>query len=120
MQSIFNYDIPDEIRGWMNNIGCAVTICDRQGEILYMNDRARDTFSKHGDLIGRNLFKCHSDRSCEMIKHMLASGDTNAYTIEKNGIRKLIYQTPWRKEGQIAGMVEISIVLPEEMPHYRR
>ena len=51
---------------------------------------------------------------------MLATGESNAYTISKNGVRKMIYQTPWRRDGQIAGMVEISMVIPEEMPHYVR
>lgn len=118
------YEVPAEVAGWMNAIGCAVTICDRDGVVLYMNDRSRETFAKHGEMVGRNLFGCHSERSQAMIRHMLATGDTNAYTIEKDTpegkVRKLIYQTPWRKEGEIAGMAEISIVLPADMPHYIR
>ncbi len=115
------YEVPAELAGWMNMIGCAVTICDTEAVILYMNDRSRQTFAKHGDIIGHNLFGCHSERSQQMIRHMLATGDTNAYTIEKGGIRKLIYQTPWRDaDGVIAGMAEISIPLPADMPHYNR
>lgn len=113
--------VPSEVAGWMNIIGCAVTICDTEGVVLYMNQKARDTFAKHGDMIGRNLFGCHSERSAQMIRHMLSTGDTNAYTIEKQGIKKLIYQTPWRDaDGKIAGMAEISIPLPSDMPHYVR
>jgi len=49
---------------------------------------------------------------------MLAEGSSNAYTIEKAGQRKLIYQTPWYDEGgTVAGLVEYSIVLPTDMPH---
>lgn len=108
-----DYEVPAEVAGWMNMIGCAVTICDCNGVILYMNDLSRKTFARHGDMIGKNLFSCHSERSQQMIRHMLATGDTNAYTIEKGGIRKLIYQTPWRDStGWIAGMAEISIPLP--------
>ena len=114
------YEVPAETAGWMNSIGCAVTICDTEGVILYMNDKSRETFAKHGDIIGKNLFGCHSERSQQMIRHMLATGETNAYTIEKKGVRKLIYQTPWRRDGEIAGMAEISIPLPPEMPHYIR
>lgn len=51
---------------------------------------------------------------------MLATGGSNAYTITKAGQRKMIYQTPWRADGHIAGMVEISMVIPDEMPHYDR
>ncbi|MBR5611017.1 MAG: hypothetical protein IKW65_05805 [Bacteroidales bacterium] len=45
--------------------------------------------------------------------------DTND-TISKKGLRKMIYQTVWRQDGKVAGLVEFSIVLPEEMPHYDR
>lgn len=105
---------------WANEVDCAVTVCDTEGVILYMNEKARATFAKHGDLIGRNLFDCHSERSREMIRRMLASGGTNAYTIEKQGVRKMIYQTAWKKHGEVRGLVEISMEIPREMPHYIR
>ncbi len=105
---------------WAWGMECAVTVCDREGKILYMNERSRETFARHGDIIGHDLFSYHPPRAQEMIRHMLATGDTNAYTISKQGRRKLIFQTPWRKEGEIAGLVELSIVLPEGMPHYDR
>ena len=115
-----DFRMPDEVADWVKCIGCAVTICDKEGVILYMNDLARSTFARHGDLIGHNLFGCHSERSQQMIRHMLATGDTNAYTITKGDIQKLIFQTPWRRNGEIAGMAEISIPLPASMPHYDR
>ena len=105
---------------WAEGLNCAVTVCDTDGVILYMNEKARATFAKHGDLTGRNLFGCHSERSREMIHRMLASGGTNAYTIEKQGVRKMIYQTAWKENGEIRGLVEISMEIPPEMPHYIR
>lgn len=105
---------------WAEEMNCAVTVCDADGIILYMNQKARITFASHGDLIGKNLFPCHSEASREKIRHMLATGESNAYTISKLGQRKMIYQTPWRVDGKIAGMVEISMVIPEDMPHYVR
>lgn len=36
-------------------MNCAVTVCDTQGIILYMNEKACRTFAGHGNLIGRNL-----------------------------------------------------------------
>lgn len=114
------YDMPAEAANWAKCVGCAITICDAQGTILYMNDLSRHTFAKHGPMVGRNLFDCHSERSQQMIRHMMATGTTNAYTITKGGIKKLIYQTPWRRDGEVGGMVEISIPLPATMPHYDR
>jgi len=50
----------------------------------------------------------------------MQTGESNTYTVEKNGVKKLIYQTPWFEDGKVAGMVEFSIVLPTEIPHYVR
>lgn len=105
---------------WAEEMNCAVTVCDAEGIILFMNKKSRETFSKHGDLIGKNLFDCHSESSREKIRHMLRTGESNSYTISKHGQRKMIYQTPWRRDGKIAGMVEISMVIPDSMPHYDR
>ena len=41
---------------------------------------------------------CHNERSKGIIARILEKGDTNAYTIEKKGIRKMIYQTAWRRD----------------------
>ena len=39
---------------WADEMNCAVTVCDTQGIILYMNEKACRTFAGHGNLIGRN------------------------------------------------------------------
>lgn len=75
---------------------------------------------KHGNLIGKNLYECHSEKSKEIIRHLLATGGSNAYTIEKQGVHKVIYQTAWKKDGKVAGIVEISMITPADMPHYVR
>jgi hypothetical protein len=51
---------------------------------------------------------------------MLAAGEKNIYTIEKNGVRKLIYQSPWFSNGSYAGFVELALEIPWEMPHFIR
>ena len=105
---------------WAKEMNCAVTVCDTEGNILYMNNKSCNTFAKYGDLIGKNLFDCHSPKSIEKIKDMLANGGSNCYTIEKNGIKKMIYQTAWKEDDIVKGLVEISMELPGEMPHYIR
>jgi DUF438 domain-containing protein len=108
--------IPD----WAKEMNCAITVCDKEGVILYMNDKAKETFASHGDLIGKNLIPCHNERSRGIIKELLESGGSNAYTISKNGLRKMIYQTAWKENGNVSGLVEISMVISEDMPHYVR
>lgn len=105
---------------WAKEMNCAVTACDTKGVILFMNDKAYQTFAKHGNLIGKNLFDCHNPLSQEKIRELLETGGSNAYTIEKNGIRKMIYQTAWFNAGTVGGLVEISMELPGGMPHYVR
>ena len=111
------------MENWSNELPfVAITVCDKDGKILDMNQRSQMTFAKSGgkDLIGKSLFDCHPQRAQEMIKHLMNSQETNTYTIEKEGVKKLIYQTPWYQDGEFAGLVEMSIIIPNDIPHYKR
>ncbi len=107
---------------WIKNFPGAVTVCDREGIVLEMNDKAIVTFEKDGgaSLIGTNLFGCHSAASQAKLHEMIASEQPNIYTIEKNGVKKLIYQAPWYTDGVFSGLVELSIEIPFDMPHFVR
>jgi len=107
---------------WVTEFPGAVTVCAEDGTILEMNDRAAETFKKHGGraLIGKNLLDCHSDASRDIIRGLLASHEKNVYTIEKKGVKKLIYQSPWFQDGEFRGLVELSLELPAELPHFIR
>ncbi len=105
---------------WAQEMNCAVTVCDTEGIILFMNEKACNTFAKYGSLIGKNLLNCHNPASVEKIRELLATGGSNSYTIEKNGVHKMIYQTAWKKNGTVAGLVEISMEIPSELPHHIR
>ena len=99
----------------------AVTICDKEGKILEMNDKSVKTFIKDGkSIIGKSLLDCHPEQARSKLTAMLENHNTNAYTISKNGIKKLIYQMPWFSEGEFAGYIELSMEIPEEMPHFVR
>lgn len=111
--------LPPEAQ-WAESLECAITVCDSDAKIIFMNERSRQTFSRHGDIIGQDLLQYHPPRAQEMIRHMLATGESNHYTIAKAGVKKIVHQVPWHKNGQIAGLVEITFVIPEDMPHYVR
>lgn len=116
-------DITAMLPDWAMGMNCAITVCDKDCRIIYMNEKSRQTFAARGgaSLIGHNLMGYHNERSQSIIRHMLATGESNCYTISKQGQRKMIYQSPWRDEtGNVAGLVEISMVIPDEMPHYDR
>lgn len=107
---------------WFKEIDSAVTICDPQGIVLYMNDKAVKTFEKYGgaSLIGQSLLDCHPEPARSKLLGLLKTQGKNAYTIEKQGLKKLIYQAPWFKDGQYGGMVELSLEISIEMTHYVR
>jgi DUF438 domain-containing protein len=107
---------------WAKELPFAITIADKEGKILEMNDRSVKTFEKYGGakLIGENLHSCHPGESGIKLAALLKSGKTNCYTIEKNGIRKMIYQSPWFENGEYMGFIELSLELPAEIPHFIR
>jgi len=107
---------------WFKNFPGAITVCDDQGIILEMNDRAAESFADDGgyELIGKNLMACHNARSRRMIQDMLSRHEKNVYTIQKKGKKKLIYQTPWFEGDRFGGLVELSLEIPEDLPHFNR
>lgn len=107
---------------WAGELGVAITVSDTTGKIVYMNDRSASTFARYGgrDLEGKNLRDCHLPVSWDKILEIMNSGRANCYTIEKEGVRKLIYQAPWRHNGEIAGLVELSMEIPLIMNHFVR
>lgn len=115
--------VMDNVPDWAFRMNCAVTVADADCNIIYMNERSRQTFANRGGaaLIGHNLMDYHNDNSKAIIRRLLAEGGTNAYTIEKDGVKKMIYQSAWfDSRGDVAGLVEISMVIPTDLPHYVR
>lgn len=109
-------------QNWFNEVLFAITVCDEKGIVLEMNEKSALTFSKDGGktLIGKSLLDCHSPKSREQIMEMMQSEKVNIYTIEKNGQKKLIYQCPWYVDGKMSGLVELSLELPNDIPHFVR
>ena len=107
---------------WTKDVDFAITICDQDGLILGMNDKSCKTFAKYGgsELLGESIFSCHPSGAQEKIRQIFSTHNPNVYTIEKDGQKKLIYQAPWYEHGELRGLVELSLVIPAEMPHYQR
>lgn len=106
----------------INEIDAAVTICDKEGIIIYMNKKSVKTFESDGgtSLLGKNLFDCHPESAKVKLKDIMVNKKTNCYTIEKNGIKKMIFQSLRFDNGRFKGIVEISIALPDKMEHFIR
>ena len=104
---------------YLENVAFATTVCDKDGVVLYQNAPAR---KRDGGVVGQNLYDCHGKKSREMIRHMIETGESNTYEIIKHGKHRLLHQTPWFKEpgGEVAGLIEVSIELPDEYPTFNR
>ena len=93
---------------YMKELNVAITVCDKEGKILQMNDKSQKT--NHGDLVGQNVLDCHPEPARRKLMRLM----------EEHGVKKLIYQTPWYENGEFMGLVEFSLEIPFEMPHYIR
>ena len=107
---------------WIKEFPAAVTVCNTEGVILEMNDKAAKTYESDGGygLIGSNILDCHPVQARTKTEHLMVAEEKNIYTIEKNGVKKLIYQSPWFLDDHYAGIVEISFEIPFEMQHFIR
>ena len=107
---------------WVQGFPGAITVCDRDGIILEMNDKSAKVFEEDGgkELIGTNLLGCHPEPARIKLEELMETRQANVYTIEKNGVKKLIYQTPWYKDGKYCGFIEMALVIPFQMPHFVR
>ena len=112
----------DALTTWVESFSGMVSVCDTAGVILAMNAVAIRAFEKQGSatLIGQNALDCHPGKSREQFADLLRNPRVNVYTTEKNGVHKLIYQCPWQRAGKYAGLLEIIVEIPAELPHFIR
>lgn len=107
---------------YLDEADFAVTVCDKEGIIKYMNQKSAATFSNDGgfDLLGKSLLDCHPEPARSKLLDLLNAPRVNIYTIEKNDLQKMIYQTPWVENGEFKGMIELSLPLAGEIPNFLR
>jgi hypothetical protein len=107
---------------WIEGLPVAVTVTSADGTITAMNARSRETFANDGGgaLVGHSVYDCHPEPARAKTLALYAGRQPNHYTIRKNGQKKIIHQVPWFEGGVFAGFVEISIPIPDELPHFDR
>ena len=109
---------------WVKELPAEIMVCDPTGIILEMNDQAGVLFSEDGGsgLIGTNVLDCHPEPALGKLEGMLDRQAANAYFNTENGEKRFFFQSPWYKEGQYAGFVEISFGVPSsgDIPHFVR
>ena len=103
-----------------DGVNATLTVSDTAGNILYSNDKTKADADGKNTLIGANLLDCHPEPALTKLLGLMERQETNVYTIDKAGKKKLIYQTPWYEDGVYRGFIELSLVIPFEMPHFHR
>jgi transcriptional regulator with PAS, ATPase and Fis domain len=108
--------------GWVDEFPVAITVTDAEGTIVGMNRRSIETFADDGGaaLIGASVFDCHPEPARTQTVELYEKRQPNHYTIAKHGQKKVIHQLPWYRDGAFAGFVELSIPIPDELPHFDR
>ena len=103
---------------YMKELNVAITVCDKEGKILQMNDKSQKT--NHGDLVGQNVLDCHPEPARRKLMRLMEEHATNAYTIEKKRCEKIDLPDPVVREWRVYGIGGIFLEIPFEMPHYIR
>ena len=107
---------------WVREFPAEISICDREGVLLEINQAAEALFAKDGGrtLIGSNILNCHPEPDRSKLQRLLETGQTNVYLSETQGRRTFVFQSPWFLGGQYAGLVEVSFDVPDDIPHFIR
>jgi transcriptional regulator with PAS, ATPase and Fis domain len=107
---------------WVKKFPAEVMVCDSDGIILAMNNHAEALFADDGgsDLLGRNVLDCHPDPAFKTLEGMLENRSTNCYFNTGHGEKRFIFQSPWYTDGRYSGFVEISFMVPANIPHFIR
>ena len=113
---------PRPAHAWIREFPAAITVCDPDGIILEMNEASIRSNADDGGaaLIGTDVHGCHPEPALSKLTEFEARGAVNVYTIEKKGVKKLVYQTPWTENGRYAGYMEIVLEIPFDVPHFVR
>lgn len=104
---------------WINESPDAIVVCDKEGKLIVMNEKAAKIFEPNGGktLLGKSMFNCHPESIQPKVKALLANPRTITYTDEVNGAKQLIHMNPWYKDGAYGGMVEMILDVPLEIPN---
>jgi hypothetical protein len=107
---------------WVKEFPGTITVCDKDGVIIDLNDASVRQFADRGgrDLVGSMIFDCHPEPARLKLAELFKSRKQNVYTTQKEGRRKLVFQTPWFHDGVYAGYLDMTIEIPWTMPHFNR
>ena len=84
-----------------------VVFVDADHIIRYMNAPARTHYAKWGDVIGKDIFHCHNEKSCQIIRESfqkLQNGEEEVLITSSEKHR--VYMRAVRDDGHLIGYYE--------------
>ena len=111
-----------EKHAWYKVFPGAITITDKNGIVIEMNEKSKKLYEKDGGyaVLGQNVIACHPPGTREKVHRIYETQSLNIYSIMKDGKKRLVYQAPYFIEGEFSGIVELFLDLPDDMPHFDR
>lgn len=90
-----------------------VSVCDKDGIITYLNDKARYYFQEPDmpELLGSDIMDCHPEPSKSRFKEMMTTHETQSIIKGEGDKKRVIHQTPFYNKGVFEGYIEIIIPL---------
>jgi len=105
---------------WVEEFPGTITIVDRDGFIVYMNECAAAKYGASGGQIGGSVFDCHPLAAARKLREMMDARQPYVYTTERGGKGKIVCQSPWYQDGEYAGFVEFTMEAALPLPHFVR
>ncbi len=105
------------MREWAHSFPAEIIVCEPDGMILEMNQKAIDLYQKEGGaaLVGKNVFDHHQEPSRTIVKRLVSQRETSIYTTENGGEKKLVCIAPWFIEAKYSGFVLMVLDLPAQI-----
>lgn len=99
------------VKDWFTEVPYPVTVCDKDGIIVYMNRASIEEFESDGggDLLGKSLLDCHPEPARIKLIDMLNRQMPHTYISKSDGKEYFVHESPWFENGEFKGLVEISI-----------
>ena len=111
-----------EKHAWYKVFPGPITVTDKNGTVIEMNEGSENLYEKDGGyaVLGRNAITCHPSGTQEKVRQIYETQSFNIYSITKDSKKRLVYQAPYFIEGEFSGIVELTLDLPEDIPHFDR
>jgi DUF438 domain-containing protein len=85
-----------------------IVVVDTDHVIQYMNKSARRRYQRFGDILGKSIFECHNENSCEAINNAfnkLKEGQEEVL-ISSNENRRLFMRAVYDENKNLSGYYE--------------